>query len=169
MGRIGNRSFTDLVEENYGAIYRLALSMLGNEEEACDVTQETFERLWRHRRNVRPDAVVMWLRKTASNLSIDLIRRRKTKFEGLDDEAILADPKQDPSREAARDEERTLLLRALQRLPERYRMAVVLRDIERLAYAEISEITGRTENTVKSDVLRGRRMLRKILAPYYGI
>ena len=169
---IGRKRFTEIVEESYRSIYRLAFSMLGSEQDACDVTQESFERLWRYRSKVDERAAYVWLRRTALNLCVDLLRRRKTEPEPLDpnDEgSSLIEMRPDPLRRCLQKEEMLMLRRALDRLPEKYRAAVILRDVEDLSYREISQILGRPENTVKSDVLRGRRMLRKILAPYFDV
>lgn len=150
----------------------MALSMLGDEEDACDVTQESFEKLWRHRSKVDEKAALTWLRRTTLNLCIDILRQRKVELEPLDlndEELCIVDPVSNPSRRSVQKEEMRILKSALSRLPQNYRIAVILRDIEDLSYREISELLGRPENTVKSDVLRGRRMLRKILAPYFEV
>lgn len=168
MGGIDEREFIGIVEDLYGSIYRMALSVLGDEGEACDVTQESFERLWRERRRVEAKAAAAWLRRTALNLCFDVLRRRSRESVSEEGEPEPIDPRPDPLEGSLREERVRLLREALGRLPIRYRVAVVLKDIEGLSYEEMSELLGRPVNTLKSDVFRGRRMLRKLLEPYLG-
>lgn len=168
MGSINERSFIQLMDRWYQFIYRIALSMLDDEEEACDVTQESFERLWRHRKKVDEKAAPTWLRRTALNLCTDILRKRKIEWVSENEELELTDPGGDPLKDVVNRERSLLLRKALNRLPEKLRIAVVLKDIEGLTYREISELLNRPVNTVKSDVFKGRRMLQRILKPYLG-
>lgn len=183
MGVVDQACFIYLFSRHYNSIYRIAFHMLGNEEEARDVTQESFLRAWQLREKLRGiKAAVCWLRKTTVNLSIDLLRSRKFQPDSIDltpnnngnegDADVLpyqltSDLSPDPAEYAIRCEETHLVYQALEQLPLQYRAVAILRDIEGLSYKKISEVLELPENTVKSQVLRARKRLRILLAPYF--
>ena len=147
-------------------VYRQALGMLGDRSEAEDVAQEAMLRLWR----IAPqwDAgrakVSTWLFRVAANLATDQLRRRKRVSPGLDNVPEQEDPA--PSAEtqlhlAARQD---ALQRALQDLPERQRMAVILRHMEGLANPEIAKQLEVSVEAVESLLARGKRALKQVLA-----
>lgn len=146
-------------------VLAVARRMLGDGAEAEDVTQEALLRLWK----IAPDweagraAVGTWLYRVASNLCIDRIRRRREV--GL--EAVAEMPDGAPtavSRLEAAD--RTSALDgALATLPERQRLAVVLRHLEERSNPEIADIMGISVEAVESLLSRARRELAARLAP----
>ncbi|MEO0938577.1 MAG: RNA polymerase sigma factor [Pseudomonadota bacterium] len=148
-------------------VYAQAYRMLGDTAEAEDVAQEAMMRLWR----VAPDwrageaKVSTWLYRVAANLCTDRLRRRRRAVPGLDAVPEPADPA--PSAEAGlQAAARTdALSRALAALPERQRLAVVLRHIEGLANPEIAQIMEIGVEAVESLTARGKRALRAALAP----
>ena len=70
--------FLELVQQHQVGIYQHVLYLLDNQDDAKDVTQETFIKAWKHADELRSETIRSWLLKCANNLSIDLIRRRST-------------------------------------------------------------------------------------------
>jgi RNA polymerase sigma-70 factor (ECF subfamily) len=138
--------------------------MLGDIGEAEDVTQETMLRLWR----VAPDwdggaALATWLYRVASNLCIDRLRRRREFVPGVLPER--ADDAPGALGRLEAQDRAAALQAALTDLPERQRMAVVLRHFEDRANPEIAEILGTSVEAVESLLARARRELAARLAP----
>lgn len=103
-----------------------------------------------------------WLLRIATNAAIDLLRRRAVRSaEPLDER--LATATRPPDRAAEDADLRERLRAALARLPERQRAAITLFDVEGFPHAEIADILGIPEGTVRSDVFHARRALREML------
>jgi RNA polymerase sigma-70 factor (ECF subfamily) len=146
-------------------VHALAWRMLRDRGEAEDVAQEAMLRLWRIAPEWREGEaqVATWLYRVASNLCIDRLRRRRER-----NVAVLPD-RADPAPGAAarmQDRDRAAALEtALAALPDRQRLAVVLRHLEERPNPEIAEILGTSVEAVESLVARGRRALSDRLAP----
>ena len=163
--RVGDRgAFDELVRRTYSETYTLALRLLGNPEDARDVTQETYLRAFRSLPNFRGDAQFStWLyRITANCASSHLGRRARHRHEELTD--LTRDPEARSEAGALRAE----LVQALRRLPPKLRAVIVLRDIYDLPHAEIAEELAITESAAKVRLHRARRRLREELFPLPG-
>lgn len=153
-----------LTERLAPRIMALAVRMLGDRADAEDVTQEAMLRLWR----VAPDwqdrgaSVATWLYRVAGNLCIDRLRRRRP-VDGIDTTAI-ADPAPGPQRGIEAAEQAAALQAALAALPERQRLAVVLRHLEERGNAEIAAVLDTSIEAVESLLARARRSLAERLA-----
>jgi len=145
-------------------ILALARRMLGDPAEAEDVAQETMLRLWRTAPDWRPGgaAVSTWLYRVASNLCLDRLRRRRASGDAAPETADDA-----PSAFAtlARADRAAALRAALDRLPERQRLAILLRHFEERGNPEIAAILGVSVEAVESLLARGRRELAARLVP----
>ncbi|MDI9415880.1 MAG: sigma-70 family RNA polymerase sigma factor [Bacillota bacterium] len=170
-------AFEELVRTYDHKLYRVALRLTGDPDEAKDLAQEALFRAYRaFDRFKMGTSFESWLFRIASNLYIDKLRKRgKYRFESLDEpiatqdgyvEKVLPDWTENPERIAQQNELSDKILAALQSLPLNYRMAVVLYDLEGFSYEEISGILQCSIGTVRSRIHRGRRLLRKKLAPY---
>src|SRR5215218_8261739 len=149
----------DLVERHYRELYRYAFSVLREERAAEDAVQDAFERafsaLGRYtEERLRDMRLRPWLYRITLNVARNRLRRRRE----VPVEEVPAVLGSDESRESVMD-----VLAALGRLPERQRVAVTLRYLQDLPYAEISGITGWPEGTVKTLVHRGLMRLRSIM------
>lgn len=139
----------------------------GDRGEAEDVVQETFLRLWAKARDWDAGggaAPSTWAHRVAANLAIDR-RRRTRRWSTLDDMPDIADDAPGPEARmmaAARD---AAVDRALAQLPERQRIAVVLRHVEGYANPEIAAMMGTGVEAVESLTARGKRRLTTLLAP----
>lgn len=159
-------AFGVLVLRHQAAVRRVCRSVTGDEHDADDAAQEAFlsalDRLetFDRRRPFGP-----WLMRIATNAAIDLLRRRAVRRTEPLNEALVASSRS-PARDAERSELRAALATALAALPERQRAAVTLFDAEGYAHAEIAEILGVPEGTVRSDVFHARRRLREALGQW---
>lgn len=159
-------SWDDLVREHADRVYRLAYRLSGDPQDAEDLTQETFIRVFRSLSNYQPGTFEGWLHRITTNLFLDMVRRRsRIRMEALpeDYERVAADgpgPEQ-VFHDARLDPD---LQSALDSLAPEFRAAVVLCDIEGLSYEEIGATLGVKLGTVRSRIHRGRQALRDYLA-----
>lgn len=160
----GDRAaFTELMERHEDMVFAVAMRMLRERELAYDATQETFLRLFRKAdRYSGESSVSTWLYRVATNTCLDMLRKMKRRrADPLPEHHDAPDPSAGEHFDAV--EVRPDLQAALAAIPNDFRAAVVLSDVEGLAIAEISEILGVPGGTVKSRVFRGRRMLAERL------
>ncbi len=170
------RAFAELVRRYQGRIANLVSRVLNDRECADDLTQEVFIRVHVHRRNYRRGSKLStWLFTIAANLAKNEIRRRVRRRnwfsldalqEVLQDSAmVFADPHEGSERTMERKQLQELLARAIATVPEKYRFALVLRDVEGMAYEEIALVLGVPGGTVRSRINRARNMLKRKLQP----
>lgn len=176
----GDRAeFARLVDAYSTQIYRLALKMLGDEQDAEDVLQNTFMKALQSIGNFEGrSSLSTWLYRIAVNEALMLLRRQKptvpVAMDYEDDEDELQHPTQFtdwcclPEEELLSAESKGHLDKAIRRLPEKLRVVFLLRDIEGLSIRETSETLGLTETAVKTRLLRARLNLREQLSLYYG-
>ena len=154
----------DHIAEHYGdVVYTMAYRLTGDVDEARDLAQDVFVRVYRNLDRYRPGTFEGWLFRITKNLFLDRIRRRgRVRFEPLAEEEWRQPAEASPG-PAERVEAGVLhedLEAALRRLPPAFRTAVVLCDVQALSYEEISAATGWPIGTVRSRIHRGRRLLR---------
>ena len=170
------RAFTELVRRYQGRVTNLVSRVLNDREASDDLAQEVFVRVHIHRRNYRRGSKFStWLFTIAANLAKNEIRRRVRRRnwfsldalqEMLSDSAIqLADPKEGQETALQRGQLQEAVGRAIAAVPEKYRVALVLRDIEGFAYEEIGQMLGIPGGTVRSRINRARGMLKRKLQP----
>jgi RNA polymerase sigma-70 factor (ECF subfamily) len=147
-------AFERLVEEHQHRMYTLAARVLGSREDADDAVQEALVRAWLALPRFRGDArFSTWLYRIVVNAAHDV--RAKRRAVPVEEPPEPADPRDRFAEQELSGE----LQRALGALDESYRMAVVLYDVLGCSYAEIAEMTGVAEGTVKSRIFRGRSEL----------
>ena len=160
--------FEELVHANEKGIYNLCLRMLGDEQDALDAAQEAFFKAFRSLSGFRGESrFSTWLYRLAGNVCLDMLRKRPDApmLSMDDDEAplFLADSSPSPHDIVERWEVRRTVQTALAALPEDFRQAVVLRDVNGLSYEEIADVTGLELGTVKSRIFRARKKLAAAL------
>ena len=173
------RAFTELVRRFQSRVMNLITRVLNDRECSDDLAQEVFVRVFVHRRNYRRGSKFStWLFTIAANLAKNEIRRRVRKRnwfsldalqEVLNDSAmVFADQREGTERTMEREQLQETIGRAIATVPEKYRLALVLRDIEGMAYEEIAVILSVPGGTVRSRINRARNMLKRKLQPLLG-
>jgi RNA polymerase sigma-70 factor (ECF subfamily) len=163
-----------LVRAHVDRCHAIALRVLGNPHDAEEVTQDALVRAYRALEGWPPERIREvrlrpWLATIVVNLCRNRVRRHTpptTPLAPLLEAGVepAADPSGDPAGLAARAVEREQLASLLAGLPERYRVPVVLRHVDDLSYAELAEVLGRPEGTLKAQVHRGLALLRAAAA-----
>ena len=165
-----------IMQRHNRRLYRVARSVLDDEAEAEDVVQETYTRAFTHLDGFRGEAQLStWLTRIALNEALGRLRQRRVTV-GLGDIDAINDQGEarviflpsarqdsDPEAAAARTEVRRLLERAVDDLPETFRMVFVLRDIEEMSTEETASQLGLRPETVQTRLHRARRLLRQSL------
>ncbi len=176
------RAFNTLVERHQSGAYALALRMLGDPDQAADVTQDAFFSAWRAIGTFRGSSFRSWLLRIVSNGCFDVFRARgrrpstslETLLEGEPDEAgtgqsdahmpaAMIDATWDPERAALRAEVVETIEQALLQLAPEQRLALILSDVQGLPYDEVAQIMDTPLGTVKSRIARARGHLRALL------
>jgi RNA polymerase sigma-70 factor (ECF subfamily) len=165
-------AFEELVTKYQSKVFSMALSFTRNREAADDLAQEVFLKAYLALPRFHGKSEFgTWLYRISINHIKDYLRKKgRAKEVSLDDvqEIAFSNKEQTERTEQERETEarRTLVQRFVQGLPEKYRVIVTLRDIQGLAYEQISQTLHLSPGTVDSRLHRARKMLRKKLAPY---
>ncbi len=165
------QSFIELLASHADRVFSYARWVLQDPEDAADVVQEAFLRLWERGGDLEERGRVAWLQRVAHNLCVDRRRRSSTWRRRLSHLAGAAPDELPVGRRAATDPEQEMLLNerqqtllaALSNLPVGIRSVLVMHYYEGLKYREIAEILDSNENAVKARIHRGRQALRRIL------
>ncbi len=171
------RAFTELVRRYQLRVIHLVSRLLNDREVSEDIAQEVFVRVHLHRKNYRTGSKFStWLFTIAANLAKNEIRRRKRRRnwtsldemqETLKDASLqFADPKAGKESDMEREQLGGVVGQAIAALPDRYRIALVLRDIDGMAYEEIGQVLKIPGGTVRSRINRARLMLKRKLEPW---
>ncbi|WP_054950951.1 RNA polymerase sigma factor SigW [Numidum massiliense] len=166
-------AFIGIVEQYKDKIYYLSLRMLRSAQDAEEIAQETFLRVYKNLDRFDPQRKFStWIYRIATNLCIDHIRKRKAHY-SLDDSIGDDDGEDWYSRQESSEptpeeslmslELRTKVKDAIEELPAHYKAAIVLRYFHDMTLAEIGEVLSLPVSTVKTRVHRARESLRKVL------
>jgi RNA polymerase sigma-70 factor (ECF subfamily) len=178
--RAGDRAeFARLVETYHELIYRLAIKMLNNPQDAEDVLQETFIKAYRHLKEFDGrSSLATWLYRIATNEALMQLRRKKPVLVSVDETIETDKGEQEPLQimdwccipedELMSAEARLHLDRAIDALPPSLRVVFVLRDIQGLSTRETGEVLNLSETAVKTRLSRARLRLREDLSSYYS-
>ncbi len=159
-------AFEDLYKRHFRRVYALCLRMLGNPDEAEDLTQEVFTHLFKTVGSFRGDsAFTTWLHRLTVNQVLMHFRRRKSRPEFITDEGEtpvqIVQGTENQSRMPIVD--RIILENAISKLPPGYRSVFVLHDVEGHEHGEIAEMLGISEGTSKSQLHKARLKLRELI------
>ncbi len=168
-------AFGDLVARHSRRVCRTLTAILGNAEEAKDAMQDTFLKAFQHIGEFQHRSKFStWLVSIASNTALQRLRERK-QSEWLDDTGPRAEvrPLQvrawnaDPEQLYSQAERRKLVENGLLKVPSKYRVVLVLRDIEQLSTEEAATALGLGISALKARLFRARMMLREVLASHF--
>ena len=157
----------DQVVAEYGAmIYTTSLHLTGNTDDAADLAQDVFERVYRNLHRYEPGTFDGWLYRIIRNLFLDRVRRRgSVTMEPLPEEdwRVPATTELGPADVMERVTLEARVQQGLAKLSPDFRLAVVLCDVHDMTYEEIAEVTGWPLGTVRSRIHRGRKTMRDYL------
>lgn len=170
------QAFEQLMRTVETPMYRLALSLLRQREDAEDATQEALVKLWRTLPGYRFECPILpYALQITRNTVLDLLRRRRARGEtvsltvdGEDGETVvldIADPDEstDPARAYASEERLHEVRRAIDELPIELREILTLRALEGMSYEQIGQVLALEDGTVKSRLSRARKKLQELL------
>jgi len=160
-------AFAELVTRTQEGVYNLAYSMLGNQEEAEDMTQEAYLRVWRALPEFRGDSkFTTWLFRVVTNVCLNRRRYLRSRLSVLDEwESFeeLAARQKDVDAATIEKERKLSLWAAVAALPEKYRMVITLFYQQELSYREVAEALSLPLGTVKAHLNRARHALAERL------
>ncbi len=171
-------AFAEIMSRYRSPITNYLYRFLNDYEEAVDLAQETFVRVYFALDRYHTQyAFSTYIYRIATNLAISEIRKRKRRkllsltglFQGEEDSSLEFQPPDDralPDEELVEDERSEMIGRAIAALPEKYRVPVILRDVEGRSYDEVAEIMQLGLGTTKSRISRGRALLKEKLQNY---
>lgn len=173
-------AFNRLVLAYQDIVYNQALRMLDDEDTAADAAQDAFISAYRHIQDYRGGSFRAWLLRIVTNACYDVLRRKQrrptTSLEPLDDtgEEIesphwLADNTNLPEEKAEQQELASAISNCLQGLPDEFRAAVILVDVQGLDYSEAAQSLGKPVGTIKSRLARARLRLRDCLHGFWEL
>lgn len=176
--RNGDRAeFARMMDHFSTPIYRLGLKILGDEQDAEDILQETFIKAYRSIKKFEGrSSLSTWLYRIATNEALMLIRKRKPALDLVleDEESEDVEPREIvdwcclPEDELMSTESQRFLEEAVQTLSPALRLVFLMRDVERLSIRETAEILQISESAVKVRLMRARLKLREKLTHYFG-
>ncbi len=167
------KAYAEILDEYRGRIYNLIYRMVRHREEAEDLVQEAFVKAFASLPSFNADyAFSTWLYKIAINNCIDHLRRKKLKTYSMDKPVQsqdgefsreFPDVSMSPDKPLLARERTRLIEKAIDELPEKYRIVIILRHSEERSYDEIAQMLGLPLGTVKARIFRAREMLKKKL------
>jgi RNA polymerase sigma-70 factor (ECF subfamily) len=170
--RGGNlNNFRKLVELTSPFAFSVAFRMLGDEDQAKDIVQETMVTIWQKLKKIRSAEVYKtWIYRIVMNKCYDQLRRRKRNPEFMADEntwKLLSDRiSQNPSAELENSETARIINLLSERLSPKQKAIFVLSDIEQMSHDEISEITGMSKSGIKSNLHHARKNISEMIEKY---
>jgi RNA polymerase sigma-70 factor, ECF subfamily len=173
-------AFAELVERFQNRVVSVLNHVIGHKDEAEDLAQEVFLRVYRTREKYTPKAKFStWLYTIANNLALNSVRDRKRKPKQVipnivtesnagtrPEEQLAIDREPQPGQGMQNEEMAVVVRKALDELNERQKMAIILNKFEDMGYQEIGDIMGLSMQAVKSLLNRAREQLRKTLQQY---
>jgi RNA polymerase sigma-70 factor (ECF subfamily) len=175
-------AFEELVKRYQRTVYSLLYQLAPDWIDTADLSQEVFLRIWRSINNLRnPSSFRSWLTQIVTNLFYDELRKRPRRLPTINiDDTENADGDEGPTADIPdssaqpddmlQSRQMTEVIReAMASLPEQFRTAIVLRELEGLSYEEIGVLTKTEMGTVKSRIARARAKLQELLRPYLEV
>lgn len=157
-----------LLREIENPLYRTAYYLIGNEQDALDITQDALIRIYTNIGNYREEAQFKtWAQRIVTNLCIDRFRKKREVI-SIDEHDLILRSSQDVEKEIEIGDLADDIEQAINKLPEHFRIVVIMRYIQDYSYNEISETLDLPLNTVKSHLFRARKLLQTMLHEYQG-
>ncbi|MDR1541353.1 MAG: sigma-70 family RNA polymerase sigma factor [Clostridiales bacterium] len=161
----GNQNdFAELISRYKNLVYSVILRMVTDREEANDLAQDVFLKIYKNLDKYFPDyKFSTWTIRISTNHVIDYMRRKRQETINIEDVEYELGTNDSPEAAYIRQEQRTELKNIVGQLPEMYKIPIVLYHEQGLSYQEIADITNEPLSKVKNRIFRGRRMLKDSL------
>ncbi len=163
------KAYEILIRRYQHKVYDLAAKMVRNREDARDLAQDTFIRVYQNLPRFRGDSSFgTWVYRVASNKCLDYLRKKKVEGERVvlstfENDVHFSDSRDSPEESAIREDENRRLRDALDSLPKAYRIAIILQHYQQLSYKEIAEVLELPVKTVATRIYRAKIILREKL------
>jgi RNA polymerase sigma-70 factor (ECF subfamily) len=166
-------AFEQLIVRYERRVFTLAMKLLGSTEDAQDAAQDVFLRFFKYIHRFDPARPLQpWLLQMTVNVCRNIGRDRQRRWAtfpvSVEPELAVIHNGPDPHAGITQDQEKQILWKALDCLPEKERLAVILRDIDGLKTSEVAEILGSSETTVRSQVSRARVRMKEAIDQMLG-
>ena len=165
-----------LVNRHKDLVYRVAMQITKNSDDASDVLQDAFLKVYDSINAFRQEsAFETWLYRIVVNLSIDAVKKQKRQQESMASLSEVSDVhqsqdiQQDPTRQAEKNELQEWVTQAVNSLSIKHRAVVILHELEGLSHPQIADILDCSEGTVRSRLHYARKRLRVLLEPYIDV
>jgi len=161
-----NHSFTELVHRYKNLVYSIILRMVTDREEANDLAQDVFVKIYRNLDKYYPDyKLSTWIIRITTNHVIDYRRKKKQELVPLDDVSfeVAAPAEESPEEKVIKAERTQQLAKVINELPDMYKLPIVLYHQQGLSYQEIADVIHEPLSKVKNRIFRGRKMLKDTL------
>lgn len=166
---MGQNQFINIVNDYKDLIYNQAYYFTNNKQDAEDITQDVFIKLWHNLPEIKKRFIKSWIIKVARNTCIDFIRKKKENISIIQDndeedipfEEILIDIRPNPEQKAISNEINENVTRLISLLPDKMRSIIIMKDIQDLKYDFIAQTMDLPLNSVKVYLHRGRKLLLK--------
>ncbi|MEO6405590.1 MAG: RNA polymerase sigma factor [Ferruginibacter sp.] len=170
-----SQDFSGIVSKWQDMVYNTALSIVQHEQDAEDITQDVFVKVYEQFKNFRADAAFStWIYRITINTALDAEKKKKrAKNGGLMKRLFNVSENEEPVHFnhpgvlMDKKEQAAMLFKALKKLPEKQRLVFTLKKLEGLSNAEIADIMRSSKEAVESLMVRGMINLRKLLTSYY--
>ena len=165
------KAFVTIINRYKTRLTRLAWSVVRNEDDAMDIVQDSFIKVYRKLHSFRgASKLYTWLYRIVMNHAIDYVRKRPNATIIPVDEMLREPPEKDksnrPDYHLLNEELHQKIFEAVDKLPEKQKRVVLLREVEDLSYNEIADVLGCSVGTVMSRLFYAREKLRTLLEPY---
>ena len=162
-------AFDLIVERHRRQVYQLCYRFVSNHEDASDLSQDVFIRAYRGLKNFKgQSSLATWLYRIGVNVCLNKVSVKQYASEPIDERHDLGDGTESASERVLRDERAAQVRRAVAKLPDKQRAALVLRMYQELSHQEIAAVLGSTVGAVKANVFHALQNLKKILPGELG-
>jgi RNA polymerase sigma-70 factor (ECF subfamily) len=165
------RIFEQQVVPKRDKMFRFALRLMGNQEDARDIVQDAFLKIWNQQRQLyEVENMEAWCMRIVKNLCLDSLKAGKVRKEAI--KSVQMNQSDDytanPYQQAEKEDNMNRIKRLIDELPEKFQMIIHLRDIEEFSYKEIMEMMELSLDEVKVNLFRARKMLKDKLIKNHG-
>ncbi len=172
VGQKDNSAFRMLVNRHQQKVVSLALRFTRNRQDAEDIAQDVFFTIWKKAKKFKGDsALSTWIHRITVNTSLNFLRKHKRDKPDYGDERLASEAapaSSSPDKSLESEQNKQMLYDALEELPEKYRIPLILNKLEGLSYKEVAETLNLSVPNIETRIHRARKALQEILIKKMG-